>query len=206
MERDGERGQVRERLSALTDGELDAADCRSLVDRLLADGELRGRWERYHVARACLHGVEPPAVSRGFSARVSAAIAAEPVVHAPTGPVGQPRPAARGARPVAGLAIAASVALAAISGLVVLQQGGLQQALPGAGVVADGGPPVSQSGGETAALAGADVYAAGNGAASHRAVRKRLSMYLMSHNRFAGARDMPGVMPASRMAGFNAGQ
>lgn len=201
MERDRDDVQWEERLSAFVDGELHATECSRVVDRLIEDDELRGRWARHHAVRACLQGAAAPTVAPGFSARVSAAVAAEPVVIAPCA---QQRGRANRTRPFAGLAIAATAALVALGALVALQQGGLERAVPGAG--GDGGVP-SLAGSVTGVrLAGADVYATGDGATSRPAVRKRLSMYLMSHNRVAGARDMPAVMPTSRMAGFNAGQ
>ncbi len=83
MEPDRNHERMCEQLSALTDGEVDPAECRRLVDRLLADHELRANWERYHVARACLQGASGAAVAPGFSARVSAAVASEPVLAAP---------------------------------------------------------------------------------------------------------------------------
>lgn len=202
MAGDRDNGQWDEWLSALADGEVDRAQCSRLVDRLLADTELQQRWERFHVARAHIQGASVRAVAPEFGARVRAAVAREQPIVAPA-PAPPRRSPRRWARPLAGVAIAAGLAGLALGVAVHLQQGGLQRALPGAGV--DARAVLANGVAATAPLAGVDVYATGTGATSRRVVRERLSMYLISHNRFAGALDMPSVVPASRMAGFNAG-
>lgn len=98
--------EIKTQLSALMDGELDKDAARFLHKRLQTDAELAGDWSRWHVARDCLNGRYPGPASVDLVARVSAALADEP---APM------RGALAGvARWAAGIAVAASVAVAAL--------------------------------------------------------------------------------------------
>ena len=96
---------IREHLSALMDGELSREQSRFLLRRLGHDREAVARWTRLHTARECLKGGAPRLARRGFAARVSRALAAEPLpAHA----------GGRWLRWSAGGAIAAAVAVAAL--------------------------------------------------------------------------------------------
>lgn len=200
MASDREDRQWEEPLSALADGEVDRAECSRLVERLLRDEDLQRRWERFHIVRACMQGATAATVRPGFPARVHAAVTHEPAIA-----VSAAKRAARRSRRrrLAGAAIAASVALIAVSALVVLQQGDLERASPATGMAGSGEAPVNDAR-ETTPLAGADIYG-GRGSRTNEAMRERLSLYLLSHNRFAQSRNMPALIPASRLAGFNAG-
>jgi negative regulator of sigma E activity len=73
-----------EALSRLIDGELDHGGCRALFDRLSADAEARRTWVLLNVACDAVRSSETAALhSGGFVARVSAALATEPVILAP---------------------------------------------------------------------------------------------------------------------------
>lgn len=91
-----------EQLSAMMDGELPEAEARFLLRRLEHDEELRGTWQRMHVAASCLKQL-PWTPARG-----AISIDAEDSVL-----VNVARPAAR--RPGLRWAIAASVAALAIA-------------------------------------------------------------------------------------------
>jgi len=94
----------RAQLSALLDGELDAPASRFLLRRLDHDASLRGSWEDWHVAGACLRRTPIVLLPGGFAARVSAALAGERT----------PRRGHPALRWAAGAAVAASVALLAL--------------------------------------------------------------------------------------------
>lgn len=104
-----------EQLSALADDELPTARRTRAIDALAGDDAMRERWRNYHVIGAAMRGelAETPDVS----AAVKASIAAEPVEFAPAA-------RKRALRPVTGLAIAASVAAAAVLGLRLFLGGG----------------------------------------------------------------------------------
>jgi sigma-E factor negative regulatory protein RseA len=96
-----------EHLSSLMDGELDAKAQEFLVRRLATDSSMSATWRRYHLVRACLHQEfsQPTCIAE----RVSSALSGEPETASPRFPAWL--------RPVAGSAIAASVALVAIVGI-----------------------------------------------------------------------------------------
>lgn len=98
----------REYLSRLMDGELDRSARRFLLRRLAADADMKATWRRFHVVRACLH--REVLAAGDLSARVARALEGEP---APA----RGRSMPGWFRPVAGSAIAASVALLAIVGI-----------------------------------------------------------------------------------------
>jgi negative regulator of sigma E activity len=101
-------------LSAMFDDELPAAECELLARRLSRDEDLRGRWSRYAAIGATIRAEGGPRLDAELARRVSVAISQEPAVVAE--PV-RPRSRPFGSRlwaPVGGVAVAASVAAAAI--------------------------------------------------------------------------------------------
>lgn len=110
--------ELREHLSCLMDGEISQETGRFLVRRLGADSELRDTWARYHLVRDCLRHQEGGYLGSGLCGRVQQALADE------TSPAATPgltsvRSKMGGSKaawlkPVAGMAIAASVALMAV--------------------------------------------------------------------------------------------
>ena len=99
---------LNEQLSALLDGELPPEETTLLLKRLGREAELAGRLSRYRLCGDVLRGerVQPRA---DFTMRVSARIAAEPPL-----PVARRAAAPRWLKPLAGLAVAASVAVVAV--------------------------------------------------------------------------------------------
>jgi len=98
----------REHLSCLMDGELDRSAQQFLLRRMAEDSEMTEAWRRFHTLRACMHGES--LATGNLAERVAAAISDEPVA----------MPGSRMAawfKPIAGGAIAASVALVAIVGI-----------------------------------------------------------------------------------------
>ena len=101
-------------LSAMFDDELPAVECELLARRLSRDEELRARWSRYAAIGATIRAEGGARLNAELARRVSVAISAEPAVVAE--PVRPPsrRFASRLWAPVGGVAVAASVAAAAI--------------------------------------------------------------------------------------------
>jgi len=97
--------ELHEELSAFMDGELDADRARFLQQRLSHDRALRALWERWQLASSSMRRQAQP-LPAGFADRVSRALDAEPVAHASTH--------ARNLRWGGGLALAASLAVAAV--------------------------------------------------------------------------------------------
>ena len=126
--------ETREHISSLMDGEISRDASRFLVRRLGADEELGATWARYHMVRDCLRDPDGGLASRGLSLRISAAIESEspPVVR---------RLAVGWLKPVAGVAIAASVALMAV--MAVGTNTPLDQPLPGGELAGTADAPFS---------------------------------------------------------------
>jgi sigma-E factor negative regulatory protein RseA len=100
--------ETREHLSSLVDGEISLETSRFLVRRLGADDELHATWTRYHLIRDCLRHQDGAIAGEDLCVRVGRALEDEQAI--------KPSRALPRAwfKPVAGLAIAASVALMAI--------------------------------------------------------------------------------------------
>jgi sigma-E factor negative regulatory protein RseA len=98
---------LKEQLSAFLDGELPEAETTLLLKRLERDDELKGALSRYSLIGAVLRTEGDVPAARHVAARVSAAIAQEPAFAT--------SPRSRWLRPVAGLAMAASVAAATVA-------------------------------------------------------------------------------------------
>jgi len=97
---------VKEQLSAFLDGELPEAETTLLLKRLDRDDDLKGTLSRYSLIGAVMRSTGDMPAARHVAARVSAAVALEPRLGAPQ--------RSRWLQPVAGLAVAASVALATV--------------------------------------------------------------------------------------------
>jgi len=103
--------RIKEQLSAFLDGELPDPESALLLKRLERDDDLRGALSRYSLIGAVLRSEGDVPAARQVAARVSAAIAREPIR---TGRLAWlPRGVALG-RSVAGIAVAAGVAFGAV--------------------------------------------------------------------------------------------
>jgi sigma-E factor negative regulatory protein RseA len=98
--------RIKEQLSAFLDGELPEAETTLLLKRLERDDELKGTLSRYSLIGAVIRSDGDMPAARNVASKVRAAIADEPFFGA--------RPRHRWLRPAAGLAVAASVALATV--------------------------------------------------------------------------------------------
>ncbi len=123
-------GDMGESLCCLMDGELDDNETQFLLRRLDHDQALRERWERYHRVRSIMqdhHGVSEQHASSlspsldGFAVGIAEAIANDPtpVVEQHSDQSAAPGAAGRSSRrwlqPLAGMAVAASVAVVAFN-------------------------------------------------------------------------------------------
>lgn len=102
---------MKNRLSGLMDGEIEAQEAAAALDAVKGDAELRDRWRHYQVIGDALKGER--ALDRDITPRVMAALRDEPVVMAP-------RRREHGGWPRVLLAMAATVAGVAFVGWVAL--------------------------------------------------------------------------------------
>src|SRR5262245_31541559 len=72
---------MKDRISALMDGEVDDKSAAQVLDALGKDREALETWRTYHVIGDALRG--GPMLSEGFTAKVAQRLAAEPTVLAP---------------------------------------------------------------------------------------------------------------------------
>jgi negative regulator of sigma E activity len=98
-------------LSAMFDDELPATECELLARRLARDEQLRGRWGRYAAIGACIRGEHGVRLGAPLASKVSAALTQEAKARAAPDPRS---PGISWISSLAGLAMAATVAAAAI--------------------------------------------------------------------------------------------
>ena len=130
--------RIKEQLSAFLDGELPEAETTLLLKRLERDEDLKGTLSRYSLIGAVMRSDGDMPAARNVASRVRAAIADEPFFGA--------RPQSRWLRPAAGLAVAASVALATVMLLprwMADEQGGAPVTLVAAAPSAAAGLPAA---------------------------------------------------------------
>ena len=106
--------QIREQISAFLDGELPSSETELLLKRLTRDAELRESFGRYALIGESLRGSSRVPLTRGFAGRVNRSIDGEPA-SATLAAMHGSRP--RWWRPIAGAAVAASVAAVAVLAL-----------------------------------------------------------------------------------------
>jgi sigma-E factor negative regulatory protein RseA len=165
--------ETREHLSSLMDGEISREASRFLVRRLGSDEELCSTWARYHVVRDCLRDQEGGFSSEDLCARVNQALENDRTHTARSGP------ATRWLRPVAGMAIAASVALVAV---MAVNPGGVPAVEVTPDLAGTTEPFTSPQGLSTSTV-------------SSRAVSsQRMNSYLLRHYQAAGSGNGRGIV------------
>lgn len=204
--------QIKESVSALMDGEADELELRRLLASEHGDS-IDQQWSRYHLVRDVLQEGDQSSSLRhlDISRQVSMAISQEDM----------PRPAAdrpQWWRPVAGFAVAASVAVAVVVGVQSAQP--LTPNAAPADVAVLASPPVSN---KVYPVQGSSLQAAeGNGgvvtysatelpgglasskAAADLEAQKRLDKYILRHTERAALNNSQGVISFARVASFEA--
>lgn len=180
-----------EQASAFADGELDGAEAPLFVARLQRDAELRAAVGRYELLGEAMRGTLP-AQRRDFAAGVMAAIEEIDDAGAPGAARSDvSRQVMRLGRPVAGLAVAASVAMLAIF------------TLQGPAGVPSGSPvPVEVVPGSSNVASNPVIRARQVDFSNVRSpeLQNQLRGYLMNHNEHAGNSRLRGVMPYVQIA------
>jgi sigma-E factor negative regulatory protein RseA len=173
---------MKEKLSALVDNELDDLDERRVMNALEQDIELRHTWERYHLVRSALRQDMDIILPRENAARVATRIEMEPVNVASF--LRQ-----KITRLVGTFAIAASVAAIAIAGVQFLNR-------------PDSAPVVtlaaSQPASEKIIRAGTTRWDM-----KEPETENALNHFLVEHNEFASSTGIGGMMPYVRVVGYD---
>ncbi|MDH3452202.1 MAG: RseA family anti-sigma factor [Gammaproteobacteria bacterium] len=184
--------RVNESLSALADSECDELESARVLKTLRGSAALRKRWEDIHTVRAALRGERCDLLSGDFADKVSRTLDNEAHMLVPERPGSSARAVRSWRRPVAGLAIAASVAALSIFALQ-----SLQNEAPGPQQVVDGSVWIAPP-------SVATVGASGTRWNVQRAeLEQRLNNYLLNHMEYATMGEMQGMLPYSRLAGYD---
>jgi sigma-E factor negative regulatory protein RseA len=176
-----------EQISALVDDELAEAELELVLRRLTADADVRGTWQRYHLANEALRNGLSRSVDLTFADKVSARVAAESEHQAPA-------VAPAWGRPARGLAVAASV-------LVVFLTGALL---------------IPDEAGDDSQFAGVEATAPPEATANTRVAEappivrdrwqpdssQKVYPYLANHSQLATSGTFPAVLPYVRMIGY----
>jgi sigma-E factor negative regulatory protein RseA len=167
-------------LSALVDDELIGSEHDLLFKRIASDEQLYQRLLRYQVISDALQNHLPERVDPAFSRRVISRLRAEPAMS---------RYSRLGAlvKPVAGLAVAASVAVMAVMTFQLARQERLS-------------PPASVASAPSDGSRYLRVQDEPLNTVRHTADQK-LDIYLVNHNEYAVNRGMQGMLPYVRIVG-----
>jgi len=188
--------EIREQISALADDELSDVERPLLLSRLERDPQLAACLGRYRLIGEAMRG-SGDAATLGIAERVQSILAEDETgVQAVAR---RPLPA-RWAKPAAGLAVAASVAMVAVLSVNALRSTG-PEAVP---ALAKADPSADVSG-----PAAAPVLAQAASAPGEQwdrldpSIDKRLAGYLVNHNEYAATHGTQGVVPYVRIVGFD---
>ena len=183
--------QINEQISAFLDGELPAVERRLLLERLAREPQLRAHWSHYQLIGDSLRKALPPHLDLGFADRVAAALDEIPAHQG-----ARPGLVARALKPLAGLAVAASVAAVAVLAVQQTQSPG-----PGTVQVAASRPAVQD---EPAVYARVQDPVAERAAELQSAeASHRLNEYLVNHSEYAASGGMSGMLPYVRIVGHD---
>lgn len=173
---------IREQLSALADDELSELERPLLLGRMQRDTALRKCLGRYQLIGDAMRGTGTLA-GMGIAQRVQKALADDKPVMAPQ----QVSQQDHWWKPLAGLAVAASVALVAVLAVTTGRDSGELSAPAVA---------VTEAAPETVLASDAPEPRWDR---IEPQVEKRLSGYLVNHNEYAASRGVQGVMPYARV-------
>jgi sigma-E factor negative regulatory protein RseA len=195
--------RMRESLSALLDGEANELELERVLANIANDDELRQTWVRYNAARATVSGDQPVHLDLDISKRVQAALG-----ESQTASVGR-APASikeRFLRPVASLAVAASVAATVvIGGQQLAQIGGADPYGKGRAVAASASPVgmVNSLGATTVQASygtqSIPVLQPATRTAYQELARQRMQKYMQEHAEHAALNSPQGLIPFARV-------
>lgn len=204
--------QLRESVSAVMDGEASELELRRVLSRDNTD-VVNNTWSRYHAVKNVLHNSDNELSFRNWdiSQQISEAVADEPLAA-----VKKANSAGLSwMRPVAGFAVAASVAFAVVVGVQSIQPGGIDadpSSLSSQPAVASRVYPLQSSSPQASGnvLVGANFAGqndlpgarATSKAAADLEAQKRLEKYLLRHTERAALNNGRGMISFARVASF----
>lgn len=174
---DSDWAEIGELLSAMVDDEARPGEQERAFARLRTEADLKAVWSRYHLIGDVIHGNSGEYLQVDISTRVMAQLADEPTLLAP-------RPGRSWVKPLAGLAVAASV-----TGVAIMM---VQESDTPHGV---NPPPVATV--ERSDFIRITPPATPVSAVASRSSKRdpRLDPYLVNHNEYAAVANKPGGLP-----------
>lgn len=194
-------------LSSVMDGENSTGE---ILAGVAATTGSRAAWARYHLIGDVLRDNSSVIAPAEFSASIAAQIADEPAILAPQAPT------RTALRPVAGFAIAASVATLAVIGIGRMEPAATPGTAPAiaAAPAVNTAPPVNTAPAVNIAPAAATPALASTAPESNalpleltrdtHPAQRRFNSYLVKFNEQRSNVGVPGVNPYVRIVGFEA--
>lgn len=203
-------------ISALVDNEVE--DSAPVIDELLIDPEARDNWQRYHLVSDVLQNNYRPELPMNFADRVSAEIAAEPILSnvvpmaaarsaraataSPTAAAGSPMRIGVW-KPVAGFAIAASLVAATFVSTRFVETGAPKTP---ANPVVENPQPERNTGRTLLAKASGTRWQTESNDVQDRNVAERLNSLLTNHLEVASMGKVQGMVLHARVVGYDSNQ
>ncbi|MDX1252715.1 MAG: sigma-E factor negative regulatory protein [Gammaproteobacteria bacterium] len=178
-----------EKISAFMDGDLTAHEARQVIEEMKRSPVSRVCWGRYHLIGDALKNNLPSTIQHDLAARISQVIEAEPVLPITFAPRKKTTVISSFFKPLAGLAVAASVAAVAV---VSFDMGGASSTAQ-VQTMAAAPPPVLAVNHPPAALVAAPLVV------DEAEAQSRLENYLVNHSQYSTS---VVVQPAVRMVGY----
>lgn len=181
---------ILETVSALMDGQLQDGEPEAIRD-LIRDESARQAWGRYHLISDCMRGDLPSRMDPRLAERISIALRNEPTVMAP-----QPSFPRAIIKPIAGFAIAASVAALAIVGVQLHHDA--RELQPVAKLASAQLPPL-QPEGHISLASGHPRTQPARPQLSRGRLNSRLNRYLVNYNEYRNNAAVQGMFPYVRI-------
>ncbi len=184
--------KLREQVSAFLDGELSAEETALLLKRLATNPELLETASRFQLIKDTLNKHTPDCVDRNFSRRLHERLRFEAPHSGPAGGTQEPETAAqvvsgRWKKSLAGVALAASVAVVTVLGIRLLQV------------------PESTVKGNNIAESRYQQHNRGTRwSVSEKEVSSRLNSLLVNHSEYTSSTGLKGLFNFVQVAGYDA--
>ena len=179
-----------ETISALVDGEAVSGGIDAIAE-LARSEEARKSWGRYHLISDCIRGQLPRRIDPAFGSRIAAALRDEPTVLAPAAAIPHPW-----LRPLAGLAVAASVAALAIFAVRSDRDVAGTATVPQVAAVEHA---QGSAQGQVRLAAGSAAGGPARAQAAPGRMNARLNRYLVNYNEYRNNAAVQGMIPYVRI-------
>lgn len=188
----------REQISALMDDELEQGSM-FIINALKDNREYRLTWDRFHLIGEAMRGQLPETVDMSLADRISKALDNEPALTAThSGPARSLNPFLK---PLAGLAIAASVTFVAIVGIrqVAMTPGSVNVVPENNNVVASNQVDPDTYTFTSSAPPAQTVSATAQPYSNSLSAQNRLNRYLVNYNEYRTSTGVQGMLPYVRL-------